>query len=382
MKTRIHAIAGGIGLLMILTFWTSTILSELFGSHETIATVKGLILYGMIVLVPSMAIVGASGASLGAGRTGRLVSAKKKRMPVIAANGLLILLPMAFVLEGKASAGTFDTWFYVLQGIELIAGATNIALMASNARDGVRLTGRNSPIKQAKLLGCDTVATGTIAISTSKPKGFTYDPGQAVRLTLPLGGKGKAGGDSRIFSIASAPHEDRLTFVTRLRDSAFKQALRTMPDGADVQVAGPMGAFTLRDNPNRPAVFLAGGIGITPFLSMIRHAEHADWPQAVTLFYSNRTPADAAMLEEMQELSMSNPKFCVVATMTDVQDGDTWSGETGRIDEAMLKRHIRDLQAPMYYCVGPDTFVKSMSDMLDNAGIEKEDVRVETFSGY
>lgn len=113
MKTRIHAVAGAIGLLMIILFWTSTVLSELFGSYETIAAVKGWILYGMIIQIPAMAIVGASGMSLGAGRSERLLSAKKKRMPIIAANGILILLPMAFLLESKASAGTFDTLFYV-----------------------------------------------------------------------------------------------------------------------------------------------------------------------------------------------------------------------------------------------------------------------------
>ena len=153
MKTRIHAIAGAIGLLMILLFWSSTVLSKLFGSYDTIAAVKGWILYGMFILIPAMAIVGGSGMSLGAGRSEKLVSAKKRRMPIIAANGILILLPMAFFLEAKASAGTFDTLFYVLQGVELIAGATNLTLMGLNMRDGIRLTGRGSRATSTKILG-------------------------------------------------------------------------------------------------------------------------------------------------------------------------------------------------------------------------------------
>ncbi|EBA14450.1 lipoprotein, putative [Roseobacter sp. SK209-2-6] len=382
MKTRIHAIAGGIGLLMILTFWTSTILSELFGSHDTIAMVKELILYGMFILVPAMAIVGASGASLGAGRSAQLVSAKKKRMPIIAANGLLILLPMAFVLESKASAGTFDARFYVLQVVELIAGATNITLMAMNARDGVRLTGRSKPPAQVKLLGREIVAKDTIAVRIAKPTGFTYEPGQALRLTIPSGRDKQVGGTSRVLSIASAPHEENLTIVTRLRDSAFKQTMNTMPEGADLQLSGPLGSFVLHDDPTRPAVFLAGGIGITPFLSMIRHATHTSLPHEMTLFYSNRTREDAAMLDELQDIAVSNPNFNLIAAMTGIQEGGTWSGETGRIDAAMLTRHLTGLKGSIYYLVGPRSFVSAMREELVAAGIEKNDMRFEQFTGY
>lgn len=108
MKTRIHAIAGGIGFLMILLFWTSTVITELFTSHETIAAAKAMILRGMWILIPAMAIAGASGMAMGKARTDDLAMAKKKRMPLIAANGLLILVPCAFYLAGKAAAGQFE----------------------------------------------------------------------------------------------------------------------------------------------------------------------------------------------------------------------------------------------------------------------------------
>ncbi len=144
MKTRIHAIAGGIGFLTILTFWTSTIISELFTSYETIAAVKQMILYGMIILIPAMAIAGASGMAMGGKRTDALAVGKKKRMPIIAANGLLILLPSAFYLASKASAGIFDSWFYAIQVLELTAGAANLTMMGLNIRDGLKMTGRIS----------------------------------------------------------------------------------------------------------------------------------------------------------------------------------------------------------------------------------------------
>ena len=142
MLTRIHAIAGTLGLLTILSFWLSTALVELGGSAEAIAVVKRGILWGMIVLIPSMIAVGGSGFQLSLRCSGGLISTKKKRMPFIAANGLLVLLPSAVYLDHLASAGTFGTGFYVVQGVELLAGATNITLMSLNMRDGLRLTGR------------------------------------------------------------------------------------------------------------------------------------------------------------------------------------------------------------------------------------------------
>ncbi len=142
MKTKIHAIAGGIGFVMILLFWTSTATSELFASHETVATVKALILKGMFILIPAMAIASGSGMAMGRKRKDALTKAKKSRMPVIALNGLFILVPAAWFLAGKAAAGEFDSTFYTVQVIELIAGATNLTMMGLNIRDGLRMTGK------------------------------------------------------------------------------------------------------------------------------------------------------------------------------------------------------------------------------------------------
>ena len=142
MKTNVHAIAGGIAFITILIFWSSTVFTELFASHETVAMIKTLILKGMFILIPAMVIVGASGMSLGGQRKGKIIEEKKKRMPIIAATGLLVLLPAAFYLEMKATSGSFDTTFYVVQAIELVAGLSNLRLMALNIKDGLRLTGK------------------------------------------------------------------------------------------------------------------------------------------------------------------------------------------------------------------------------------------------
>lgn len=147
MKTKIHAAAGSIAFLCVLSFWTSSVTVEVFGSHAAIAMVKQTIVYALIVMVPAMAIVGATGMSLGAKRKGALIEAKKKRMPIIAGAGLLVLVPAALYLNYKASNGAFDTMFYVVQGIELVAGAMNLSLLGLNIRDGLKMTAKRRQMK-------------------------------------------------------------------------------------------------------------------------------------------------------------------------------------------------------------------------------------------
>lgn len=143
MPKTIHLVAGLLAALTIATFFLSSVAVELFGAHEAVATVKALIVMpGLFILVPAIAATGGSGFAIAKSRKGRLIDAKKRRMPFIAANGLLVLLPCAIVLDRWASAGAFDTTFYVVQGMELLAGAVNLALMGMNIRDGISMSGR------------------------------------------------------------------------------------------------------------------------------------------------------------------------------------------------------------------------------------------------
>ena len=138
-----HLVAGVIATLCIATFIASTVLVELLGSHEMVAWLKSLVVMpGLFVLVPAIALTGGSGLFLSKSRRGRLVDAKKKRMPFIAANGLLVLVPCPVVLNRWSAVGSFDTSFYVVQAIELLAGAVNLSLMGLNIRDGLRMSGR------------------------------------------------------------------------------------------------------------------------------------------------------------------------------------------------------------------------------------------------
>lgn len=143
MPNIAHRIAGILAMLCIATFLVSTLVVELFGSHAMVAQVKSLIVTpGLWILIPAMAATGGSGMFLSTSRKGRLVEAKKRRMAFIAANGLLVLVPCAIVLDRWAAAGAFDTSFHAVQAVELVAGAINLTLMGLNVRDGLRMAGR------------------------------------------------------------------------------------------------------------------------------------------------------------------------------------------------------------------------------------------------
>lgn len=145
MKKTLHPVAGALALLIIAVFWFSTLGSELFGTEDDIRTVKLMIPWGFLVLIPSLVLAGGTGHVLGRGRTDLLIARKSKRMPFIAANGIVILIPAALFLAYKADSYAFDTTFYAVQVLELVMGALNIALLGLNLVDGLQLTGRRMP---------------------------------------------------------------------------------------------------------------------------------------------------------------------------------------------------------------------------------------------
>lgn len=143
MKRNIHAVAGVFAFLFIATFWSSTVVTELFLDNSAVTSVKVAITYAFIAFVPCMAITGATGFAMGGKSTFPILVAKRRRMPIIGANGLLVLIPAAIFLSIKAQAGEFDSMFYTVQVLELLAGATNLTLMWLNIRDGRQLSRRH-----------------------------------------------------------------------------------------------------------------------------------------------------------------------------------------------------------------------------------------------
>ncbi len=234
-----------------------------------------------------------------------------------------------------------------------------------------------------RLIKHEEVAQGTLAIHLERPTDFHFTPGQSADLTLLDPPETDDDGNSRTFSMASAPFEETLLFATRLRGSAFKRVLQRLPADTPIRLAGPSGAFTLHRDPGTPAVLLAGGIGITPFLSMIKQALHERQARDLFLFYSNRRPEDAAFLQSLRDLAESSSSFHLIPTITDpTAQPSRWAGERGRIDAAMLSRHLPHIQGPMYYAAGPPAMVAAIRDLLGAMGIGEQAVRSEEFPGY
>lgn len=227
------------------------------------------------------------------------------------------------------------------------------------------------------------VAEGTMAFHFVKPSGFTYVAGQAGDWILQHPEKTDKEGNKRSFTLASAPYEDDLFFTTRLRETAFKENLRTMPLGSEVSFDGPWGELILHEDAGVPAVFLTGGIGVTPVRSILLQWMHDRLEHSIFLFYSNRRPEDAAFMDEMQAVATNRAKFRFVPTMTDMQESKLpWSGARGYIDEAMLRRSIANLESPIYYLSGPPKMVEAMQKLLKDLGVTQRRIRTETFDGY
>ncbi|MGH9864626.1 MAG: FAD-dependent oxidoreductase [Candidatus Acidiferrales bacterium] len=227
------------------------------------------------------------------------------------------------------------------------------------------------------------IANGTMAFLMEKPAGFDFKPGQAMEVKLENPPETDAEGNSRAFSIASAPHEKDVMFATRMRDTAMKNSLKKIPLGTELQVDGPWGDLKLHTRATRPGVFLAGGIGITPFRSIVLDAAKNKLPHKLWLFYSNRRPEDAAFLEELGRAEKENSNFKMIATMTEMEKSSRpWHGKTGFVDKAMLSDAIGDLSAPIYYIAGPGAMLNAMKKMLLEAGVNEDDVRAEEFAGY
>jgi ferredoxin-NADP reductase len=229
----------------------------------------------------------------------------------------------------------------------------------------------------------EVVAEGTMAFHFERPAGFRYEAGQNAIFRLVDPPQTDAQGTSRPFTLASAPHEPDLMIATRMRDSAFKRVLKDAQAGLRVELDGPSGVMVLHEEPERPAVFLAGGIGITPFLSMAKHAAAKRLPHRIFLFYSNRRPEDAAFLDELRALESVNPGYRLVATMTEPEKSSRpWSGETGFIRREMLERHLPAVLGPVYYFAGPPAMAMAMQSLLAGIGVPESDMRSEEFYGY
>lgn len=224
-----------------------------------------------------------------------------------------------------------------------------------------------------KLIGKKEVADKTMEFTLEKPPGFTYRAGQYGDIVLPKK-EGVAEQEYKHgFSFLSAPFEEHLRMATRMRDTPFKRAIKETPEGSQVQLIATFGDFTLHKNESIPAVFVIGGIGITPVLGIIAQATHDKTSHKLTLIYANKTPESAAYTGDLAQLALQNPNFTFVPVYTEKQ---------GNINADRIKRSDPDLTTPKYYLSGPEGMVTAMRSLLIEVGADEDNIRTEEFEGY
>jgi ferredoxin-NADP reductase len=226
------------------------------------------------------------------------------------------------------------------------------------------------------------VAKGTLfVVFDLNGEEVEFRPGQYFWVELPDRGHEDEKGLRRHISVATSP-TDRgvLGLCTRLRDTAFKKTLAELAVGDEVDVEQPKGDYRLPEDTNREYVFVAGGIGITVFRSMLRYIRDTGEPYRVTLVYSNRDRESTPFLDELVELERSLPGFRLVLTMT---DDDGWEGETRYVAADLLRDHLGgDLGHYTYLVAGPPAMVESVIEQLASAGVPEDRVLPDRFSGY
>lgn len=190
-------------------------------------------------------------------------------------------------------------------------------------------------------------------------------------------------GKRRHFTLSCSPTEHGIVqFTTKLRGFGFKETLNTAPLGLEVELEGARGRFTLPDRPDKPIVFLGGGIGVTPFRSMLRYAADELAPHDLIMLYSAATPDQLVFRREFEFLPQEHANLNIILTVTEAPNPDAWQGETGRIDAAKIQKYVTDIPNTTFYTCGPPPMVQGMEELLKSMSVPPENIRVERFSGY
>ena len=233
----------------------------------------------------------------------------------------------------------------------------------------------------SRLVDRKQIAENTITLYFERPAGFEFKAGQHINIKLSHLQFDDKKGARRTFTISSAPHEPFLHITTRLSESGYK---RTLLEGPlqDVEFIGPMGKMVLDES--LPAVFIAGGIGSTPFRSMLLDALHRNVSQSITLLYSNRYLGAAAFHELFDTLRQEHSNiFKYIPTMPDEKHHErVWNGETRFISSEFIRDYVDDMDTVMFYLCGPPTLVTGMQTILEKESIDPSRIQSESFWGY
>lgn len=234
-----------------------------------------------------------------------------------------------------------------------------------------------------KLLHKEQIAKDSWELIFEKPEGFVYEPGQFIEIHLDHPNHDDRG-IKRWFTLSSSPTEGDLMITTRLveKHSTFKEALFRLDVGDEITIDGPMGKFLLPSDPERQAVWIAGGIGITPFRSQLKFLlDNQQTNRGITLIYSNRTSQDICFTDLWQDALGEMPNFKLVETLVDdIPAG--WTGERGMVDDVMIKRAVGEVGNKEFYISGPEPMVEAFKPKLVEMGVEESVIHQDWFPNY
>jgi ferredoxin-NADP reductase len=211
-----------------------------------------------------------------------------------------------------------------------------------------------------------------------KDSDFEFEPGQYAKITLLEPIHNDSIGNSRLFSVASSPKKDYVMFTTRALDSAFNKNILEMPIGAKAEIGDFGGNTVLHKDTDIPAVFLIGGIGITPVRCMVEYIVTEKLPYKAYLFYSNPDAASMAFFDEFTGWAKENEGFKFIPTIADKNNAE-WKYDTGYINKELLLKNIPDVTKPIYYIVGPTAMVESMEKLLLELNVNSNNIKLEKF---
>lgn len=180
-------------------------------------------------------------------------------------------------------------------------------------------------------------------------------------------------------TLSSSPTEDYLEVTKRLTGHEFSNALEAPNEGDRVFLRGPYGNFTFHGEYEKLGM-LSGGIGITPFRSIIQYATDRSLKTSILLLYSNRDEHDIVFKSDLDAMQRSNPNLKVAIVITNPSQG--WKGLTGRIDRDMIEKAVPNYSECVFYTSGPKTMVDSMRLILNEIGLPESRIKQEIFSGY
>ncbi len=210
---------------------------------------------------------------------------------------------------------------------------------------------------------------------------FEYRPGQYVFCELDVLDFPDERGNRRHFTISSSPTEKGIVmFTTRMRGSGFKETLRNAPLGYELNLGTPLGHFVMPEEEKRHHVFIAGGIGVTPYRSILRYAMDTKKPIDALMLYFNHSSADIVFQQELEEISRQIPTFSLVNVLSSPEPG--WNGEKGRLSGELLRRWVPNLGQQLCWISGPPPMVTASKELLKQTGVADELIRTDSFAGY